>query len=248
MRGLPDRAVVYPEIAADRANNHLAGVEPNTNLNGDPAGALQIVPIAADALLHPEGGVARSYRVVLMGNRGSEQRHDPVTHDLIDRALIAMDRFHHVLENGVEYPPGFLRVTVGQQLRRALEIGKQHGNLLAFAFERTPGSENLLGEVPRGVAVWRVSFYLKGGWSRAVEQLATFSTKFLPGWIRGAAAVWTRQGEPASTVPAKLLSHGVLTTTAGAFHGALVATITSGLSATSSRASWGTRSTTPSAS
>src|SRR5215468_5101134 len=103
---LPNRAVVHPEIAADRANDHLAGVEPNTNLNGDPAGALQIVPIAADALLHAEGGIARSYRVVLMGNRGTEQRHDPVTHNLIDGALIAMDRFHHLLEHRVEHPAG----------------------------------------------------------------------------------------------------------------------------------------------
>src|SRR5215831_10753248 len=220
MRGLPDRAVVHAEIAADRANNHRAGVEPNTNLNGDPSGALQIVPITADALLHPEGGIARSDRVVLMGNRGSEQRHDPVTHDLVDRALIAMDRFHHLLEHRVEHPAGLLGVTVGQQLHRALEIGKEHGDLLALALERIPGRENLLGEVPRGVAVWSVSFYLGGGWARAVERLATFSTKFLPGWIRGAAAAWTRQGEPASTVPAKLLSHGVFTTAAGAFHGA----------------------------
>src|SRR5215471_12366262 len=129
---------------------------------------------------------------------------------------------------GSSIPPGFLRVTVGQQLRRALEIGKQHGDLLALALERTPGGENLLCEVPRGVAVWSVSFYLRGGWARAVEQLATFSTKFLPGWIRGAAAAWTRQGEPASTVPAKLLSHGVFTTAAGAFHGAEPSWLSSG--------------------
>jgi hypothetical protein len=216
---LSDRGVVHAEIAADRANDHLAGVEPDTNLNRDPAGALQIVPVAADALLHAEGGIARSYRVVLMGNGRSEQCHDPVAHDLIDRALIAMDRFHHVLENRVEHPTGFLGVTVGQQLHRAFEIGKKHGDMLALALERTSGGENLLGEVPRGVAVWSANFYLRGEWARAVEQLATFSTKFLPGWIDSAAALSTDQGEPASAVPAKLLSHGILTTAPGALHG-----------------------------
>ena len=46
---------------------------------------------------------------------------------------------------------GLFRVKVADQLRRAFEIGKEHGNLLALAFQSTAGGENLLGEVEWGV-------------------------------------------------------------------------------------------------
>ena len=36
---------------------------------------------------------------------------------------------------GIEELPGLLGVAVGQQLHRALEVGKEHGDLLAFAFQ-----------------------------------------------------------------------------------------------------------------
>ena len=40
--------------------------------------------------------------MVLMGERGAEQRHDPVAHYPVDHALIVMDGFEHVIENGIE--------------------------------------------------------------------------------------------------------------------------------------------------
>ena len=46
-----------------------------------------------------------------------------------------MDGLHHVLEDGVENLARVLRVTIGQELHRALEVGEEDGDLLAFAFQ-----------------------------------------------------------------------------------------------------------------
>jgi hypothetical protein len=52
--------------------------------------------------------------MVLMGQRRPEQGHDAVTHDLVDRPLVAVHSSHEALQHGVEEPSRFLRVAVGQ--------------------------------------------------------------------------------------------------------------------------------------
>ena len=74
--------------------------------------------------------------MVLVGERGAEQRHDAVAHHLVDGALVAVDGLHHALEDRVEELAGLLGIAVGEQLHRALEIGEEHGDLLALALER----------------------------------------------------------------------------------------------------------------
>src|SRR5262245_5578280 len=54
-------------------------------------------------------------------------------HDLIDRALVSMHRSHHVSQDRIEELHGLLRIVVCQQLHRALDLGKQHGDLFALA-------------------------------------------------------------------------------------------------------------------
>jgi hypothetical protein len=51
--------------------------------------------------------------------------------------------------------PSLLGVTVGQQFHRPLQVGEQHGDLLALAFEGAAGGENFLGQMSRGVAAKR---------------------------------------------------------------------------------------------
>ena len=46
-------------------------------------------------------------------------------------------------------------IAVGEQLHRALEIGEEHGDLLALAFEGALRGEDLLGEVLGGVGLGR---------------------------------------------------------------------------------------------
>jgi hypothetical protein len=59
---------------------------------------------------------------------------------------------HHLLQRGVEELARLLRVAVGEQLHLTLEIGKQHCDLLALAFQSAAGREDLFDEMGRGVA------------------------------------------------------------------------------------------------
>ena len=88
-----------------------------------------------------------------MRDRRPEQRHDPVTHDLIHRALVVVDGLHHVLEHGVEDSTRLLWVAVSEQLHRAFEIGEEHRDLLAFAFECSLRVDDPFGEVLRRVGL-----------------------------------------------------------------------------------------------
>ena len=121
--------------------------EPDADLHGHRALALERVAVRADPLLHAERGVARAHRVVLAGERRPEQRHEPVAHDLGDGALVAMDRLHHVLERLLEDARDLLGIALGEQLHRALHVGEQHRDLLALAGERGARVEDARGEV-----------------------------------------------------------------------------------------------------
>jgi hypothetical protein len=90
--------------------------------------------------------------MVLVGDRRPEQGHDAITHDLVDRALIAMHRRHQALQDRIEELAGLLGVAIRQQLHRALQVRKENRHLLALPFKRSLGLEDLLGEVDRGVA------------------------------------------------------------------------------------------------
>ena len=141
-RSLPiERTTTSPEFSPTRI------------CTGVPPCALDLVRVLLDRLLHPERGVAGAHGVVLVGERRAEERHDPVAHHLVDGALVAVDGLHHPLEHGVEELAGLLGVAVGEQLHRALEVGEEHGDLLALAFEGALRGEDLLGEVLRGVGL-----------------------------------------------------------------------------------------------
>ena len=81
----------------------------------------------------------------------AEERHDPVAHDLVHRARVAVDGFHHGLEHRIENPPRVLGIALGEHLHGALEIGEHHGDLLALALELAPTADDPLGQVR-----WRV--------------------------------------------------------------------------------------------
>ena len=103
--------------------------------------------IALHRLLHPERRIARPHGVVFVGERRAEERHDPVAHHLIHRALVTMHGLHHVFQYGVEELARLLGIAVGEQLHRALEIGEEDGDLLALTLQRGLGREDFLGEV-----------------------------------------------------------------------------------------------------
>src|SRR5262245_36661023 len=94
--------------------------------------------------------------MILMRQRCPEEGHDAVAHDLVHRALVVMDGFHHPLEDGIQQLPRLLGVPVGEQLHRALQVGEEHCDLLALAFEGASRQKDALGQM-----LWRVA--LRGG-------------------------------------------------------------------------------------
>jgi hypothetical protein len=135
VRGLADRRVIHAQIAADGANDNLTRVQSHADLHVNAAGTLDILGVLLHRLLHAQGGVAGTHAVIFMGERGAEERHDAVAHHLVHGALVAVDSFHHELEDRIQQLARFLWVSVGKQLHRAFYVGEQHGDLLPFALE-----------------------------------------------------------------------------------------------------------------
>src|SRR5262249_39730010 len=69
-----------------------------------------------------------------------------------DRPLVAVHGVHHHSEGTVEKLLRLLRIAVADQLGRADDVGEQHGDLLALALEGIVIRQDLLDQVPRGVA------------------------------------------------------------------------------------------------
>jgi hypothetical protein len=111
-----------------------SAIQPDPNSDGHTVDALHLCGMLLHRALHGEGCVTRPHGMVLMRQRGAEQRYNAVTHDLVHGALIAVHRRHHVLDDRVEQLAGFFGVAVGQQFHRALQVGEEDGDPLALAF------------------------------------------------------------------------------------------------------------------
>src|SRR4029434_3046318 len=84
--------------------------------------------------------------VVLVRERGAEQRHHPVTGELDDRALEACHTLGEELEETVHDAVPVLGVELLGELHRALHVGEEHGHLLSLAVAATArGAYTLCG-------------------------------------------------------------------------------------------------------
>ena len=128
---------------------------PTGDLDEHALGPSHGLGVLLDRVLHPERRVASAHRMVLMCERSTEQGHDAVAHHLVHGALVTVDRLYHPLEHGIKKLSRFFRVPVDQQLHRALHVGEQNRDLLAFSFEGRPQDEDLAGEVLRHVGLGR---------------------------------------------------------------------------------------------
>src|SRR5262249_31506188 len=121
-------------------------------------------------------------------------------------ALVAVDRLHHVLEDGVEDLARLLRITIGEQLHRALEVGEQDRDLLALALEGGLRGENLLGEMLGGIRLWRAEPRLDAALC-CRQRLATTPAELLAALIqKSTRRARRRERQPAFTAEAASLS------------------------------------------
>ena len=166
------------QVVANGPHHHFPGVEPDTDLHRQAVGAAHLFGIAAHGVLHGQRRITGTRSMVFVGQRRPEQRHDAVAEHLVHRALVAVHGVHHGVQGRVQDGRACFRVEVADQLRRALEVGKQHRDLLALAFQGAAGGENLFREIWRGVGEWRW-FRLHRGWggrsvSRPDQHFAVF--------------------------------------------------------------------------
>src|SRR5438132_2006282 len=243
------RRVVHAEVVADLPHDDGARVQPDAHREVDPALAAQRLGILALRALDRDGRRHCPHRVILVGDRRSEERHDAIARELVDRALVAVNRLHEVDEAPVHDTMEVLRVESGRQRREADTIDEQHRHLLALALQRAAGGEDLLGQVPRGVArglarepIGHLGHPARGrctgGGRTLAPQRVTALVAELGGGPDGCPARGTAAGQPRAATIAERRSGPILAPTLWARHDDI-------LSSASGRA---TRARTPSGS
>ena len=144
------------QLAAERADHDFARVQADPDQQRKSPGSADLLGVFPDQLLHLERGIAGPHGMILISDGSAEQRLDPVSHHLVDRAFVTSDGFHHPFKNRIEQRAGFFGVEIGDILRRSLQVGTEHGHLLALAFLGRLGCEDAFGQVTWRVQVtWR---------------------------------------------------------------------------------------------
>ena len=146
-----DRRVVHPQVVADHAHDHEPGVETHPDGQRDLRPRGDDGGVVAKRAGDPERGERRAARVVLVGERGAEERHEAVAEELVDRALVTVHLGEGRLEKGVDQGVHPLRSKPLGEAGGADEVAEEHGDGLALALQRAPGGEDPRGEMPRRV-------------------------------------------------------------------------------------------------
>src|SRR6516165_12175329 len=156
MRRLAHYRVIHMKVIADRGDDDFPRVEPDADRHLYSMRALNLVGIPADALLHRQPRITRAHGMILDGERCAKEGHDPVAHDPVHGAFVAVHRLDHAIKHRVEQEHlRDLRVAVDQQLHRTFDIGEQHGDLLALTLKGRSRGKDLFGQVPRRVTLGR---------------------------------------------------------------------------------------------
>ena len=150
--------------------------------------------------------------MVFVGERRSEERHDAVAQHLADCPLIAMDGFHHPLQNGSR----ILRASSGSRsamkFHRPFQIGEQNGDLLALAFKRGSSDVRIFSVSRLPGVAFRYGDKPRAG--RFLRQRPTADVAGVVGGNIDRSAGRTADLEARATFPAELSARRVIVTTA----------------------------------
>ena len=143
------------DVVADRADDHLAGVQPAAGREHDPVVLIQIRGELRRLTLQHEGGEARPPCVVLVGERRAEHRQQAVAGELVDGPLELVNGGRGDGQEAIQDEPPALGVQSVGESHRADDVGVHHRHLLALALDsRTlledPGLERARGAQRRG--------------------------------------------------------------------------------------------------
>jgi len=79
-----------------------------------------------EQLLHTERAAKRALRVVLVGDRRSEDHEDRIADELLDRAVVPERLLGEVLEDAGDEHLQLLRVEILGERRESDEVGEKH--------------------------------------------------------------------------------------------------------------------------
>jgi hypothetical protein len=129
---MPQRGGVELQIVTHPDDDRLSRVETDPHVEVHAVRAAQLVGVGADVPGHVPGRVAGAAGVVLEGEGSAEEGHDPVTGELVDGTAEAANPVGEDVDEAVDDPRPGLDIEVLLQLHRALNVGEQDGELLAF--------------------------------------------------------------------------------------------------------------------
>ena len=127
---VPDRGVA---ALADLGGDDLAGIDPDPSREIESVLAPQLGGVLADVVEHLQRRVTGAPRVILVGDRGAEDGHDPVAGELVDGSLEAVYRIGKGGEEALHDRVPLLWVLALGHVHRALNVGKEDRDLLALA-------------------------------------------------------------------------------------------------------------------
>jgi hypothetical protein len=214
-RGVPLRRVIHAEVVADLAHHHLAGVAAHAHGEAEPGFALDFAAVPGDLVAELKRRIAGALGVVLVGDGGAEERHDPVARVLIDGALEAMDAVGEDCEEAIhDLVPG-LGIQVLAQLHGARHVREEHRHLLPLSHECGARGQDLLGEVA-GRVVARAA--LGSGRPGAGAAGGAAAVAELRGGRERRAALGAGRAERGPALLAEARTRGILVFASGATH------------------------------
>ena len=146
-----DGGVLQRQVVSDRPRHHLPRVQPHPDGEVEPAFAAQLGGEAGQPLQHPQGRMTAARGVILLGERGAEQRHQPVAREGVHHALEAVDPLAEDRQTAIHHPPPLLRVEPLGQPHRPDHVDEQHRHQLALPLHRAAGGQHSRGQQIRRV-------------------------------------------------------------------------------------------------
>src|SRR5206468_12942826 len=101
--------------------------------------------------LAPTSSKTSTGSTVFVGNGSAKQRHDAIAKHLVHCAFEAVHGVHHEMDGGIEELLGGFGIEPSDEFGRVLEVGKEHGHLLALTLQSGAGCEDLVAEMGRRV-------------------------------------------------------------------------------------------------
>ena len=128
-----DRRVLAAALGADISGNDLARVDADPGRETEAERSPQLGGVITCQLAHPKGRVAGPLGVVFLRYRSSEQGHDSVARELVDRAAELLHALAEQIEEALHDRAPFLWVDLFRQIHRSLDVGEHNRHLFALA-------------------------------------------------------------------------------------------------------------------